>query len=63
MQVEKYRPRGLDDVVGNQETVKILKEIVDHGNLPHLLLAVSVDSRRGNTPAEYGIACDLCCGV
>ncbi|MHB8586612.1 MAG: replication factor C small subunit [Thermoplasmatota archaeon] len=37
--VEKYRPRSLDDVVGQPEVVRRLKSYVETGNLPHLLFA------------------------
>lgn len=38
--MERYRPRTLDDIVGNQDTVARMKEIAQHGNMQHLLLAV-----------------------
>ena len=37
--VEKYRPKLLCDVVGNQETVKRLEVIAMDGNLPNVILA------------------------
>ena len=37
--VEKYRPFNLDDVVGNEDTVKRLKIIAQDGNLPNIILA------------------------
>ncbi len=37
--VEKYRPLNLDDVVGNEDTVKRLKIIAQDGNLPNIILA------------------------
>jgi hypothetical protein len=36
--VEKYRPRSLDDVLGNKETVLRLRAIAKDGNLPNLIL-------------------------
>jgi len=36
--VEKYRPRTLDDVLGNEETVLRLRAIAKDGNLPNLIL-------------------------
>jgi replication factor C subunit 2/4 len=37
--VEKYRPRHLDDVVGNDETLVRLRAIAKDGNLPNLILS------------------------
>ena len=36
---EKYRPRLLRDVVGQEDIIERLKAYADHGNLPHLLFA------------------------
>lgn len=36
--VEKYRPRRLDDVVGNQAAVERLRIIAKQGNIPNLIL-------------------------
>lgn len=36
--VDKYRPKKLDDVIHQDEIIKMLKETVKTGNLPHLLL-------------------------
>ena len=36
--VEKYRPKVLDDVIGNDDIVQNFKNIVDKGNIPHMLL-------------------------
>ena len=38
--VEKYRPRVLDDVVGNGDTISRLKVIAKDGNVPHLIISV-----------------------
>lgn len=37
--VEKYRPQLLDDVVGNEETVKRLRVIAREGNCPNVILS------------------------
>ena len=37
--MEKYRPKLLADVVGNEETVSRLQVIADDGNVPNLILA------------------------
>lgn len=37
--VEKYRPKKLDDIVGNEETVERLKLIALDGNMPHMILS------------------------
>ncbi|PJF18204.1 Replication factor C subunit 4 [Paramicrosporidium saccamoebae] len=37
--VEKYRPRFLNNVVGNEEIVQRLQVIAQTGNMPHMLLA------------------------
>lgn len=36
--VEKYRPRNLEDVVGNEETLVRLRAIAEDGNMPNLIL-------------------------
>lgn len=36
--VEKYRPKKLDDIIQQEETVRILKNAIKTKNLPHLLL-------------------------
>ncbi|KAF7784050.1 hypothetical protein Agabi119p4_215 [Agaricus bisporus var. burnettii] len=37
--VEKYRPKVLDDVVGNSDTIERLKVIARDGNCPHLIIS------------------------
>lgn len=37
--LEKYRPKKLDDVVGNADTVSRLKTIAQQGNMPHLIIS------------------------
>jgi hypothetical protein len=40
LQVEKYRPRLLKDIVGNTEAVSRLQVIAEEGNMPNLILSV-----------------------
>ncbi|ODV90219.1 hypothetical protein CANCADRAFT_103062 [Tortispora caseinolytica NRRL Y-17796] len=37
--VEKYRPRYLSEIVGNEETIERLKIIANDGNMPHLIIS------------------------
>jgi replication factor C subunit 2/4 len=37
--IEKYRPKLLNDVVGNVETIERLKVIAERGNMPNLIIA------------------------
>lgn len=37
--IEKYRPKTLDDIVGNENIIKILKKIVKTGNLGNIILS------------------------
>jgi len=37
--VEKYRPKILKDVVGNDDAVQRLRIIAMEGNMPHLILS------------------------
>ncbi|BGP39177.1 replication factor C subunit 4 [Rhodotorula kratochvilovae] len=39
--VEKHRPRTLDDIVGNTETIERLKVIARDGNCPHIIISGS----------------------
>jgi replication factor C subunit 2/4 len=36
--VEKYRPVNLDDIIGNKPIIQNFKNIVEKGNVPHMLL-------------------------
>ena len=36
--VEKYRPKTLDEVVGNTETLIRLQAVASEGNMPNLIL-------------------------
>jgi replication factor C subunit 2/4 len=47
--VEKYRPILLDDVVGNSETVERLKVIAEDGNVPHIIISVSMTKTQAET--------------
>ena len=40
LQVEKYRPTLIKDIVGNTEAVSRLQIISEEGNMPHFILAV-----------------------
>ena len=40
--LEKYRPQTLDEVHGNEETVNQLKTIVKQGNIPNMILVVTI---------------------
>ena len=40
--VEKYRPVILQDVVGNCIAVDQLKAIAENGNLPNIIVVVSI---------------------
>jgi len=50
--VEKYRPRVLDDVVGNEDTLVRLRAIAEDGNMPNLILC---------GPPGTGKVCYICC--
>lgn len=38
--VEKFRPKLLDDIVGNNDTIERLKVIAKDGNMPHIIISV-----------------------
>lgn len=55
--VEKYRPKYLNEVVGNTETINALRRIGKDGNLPHLILSGSPGI--GKTTAVLCLAREL----
>lgn len=55
--IERYRPRTLDDVVGNEETVGRLRAIAETGNLPNLILSGPPGS--GKTTSVHALARQL----
>ena len=40
LQVEKYRPIYVRDIVGNKEAVERLQVISEEGNMPNIILSV-----------------------
>ncbi len=55
--IEKYRPKTLDDVVGQPEIIRRLKAYVEHKNVPHLLF--SGPAGVGKTSASVALAREL----
>lgn len=55
--MEKYRPRSLSEVVGQEETVERLKSYVKTGGIPHLLFAGPPGT--GKTTCAIALARDL----
>ncbi|MEI6796495.1 MAG: replication factor C small subunit [Methanomassiliicoccales archaeon] len=55
--IEKYRPRKLDDVVGQKEVVERLKAYARTGNLPHLMFAGPAGT--GKTTCALALAREL----
>ena len=52
--VEKYRPREIADVVGNDEAVARLRVIAEEGNFPNMLLAGEPPASRVYPPRPGG---------
>ena len=40
LQVEKYRPTLISEIVGNKEAMERLQVISEEGNMPNIILAV-----------------------
>jgi len=55
--VEKYRPRRLDEILGQEEIVRSLKAFVKRKNMPHLLFAGPPGI--GKTTATLALAYEL----
>lgn len=55
--VDKYRPTKLDDIIQQDETVKILKNMIIQGNVPHLLFYGPPGT--GKTSSIYAFAYEL----
>jgi len=55
--VEKYRPKSLEEVVGQEEIVERLKAYAKTGNLPHLLFAGPAGT--GKTTCAIALARDM----
>lgn len=54
---EKYRPKTLDDIIGQKEIVESLKAFVRQKNMPHLLFAGPAGI--GKTTCTLSLAHDL----
>lgn len=50
VRVEKYRPQELKDVVGNRETIDRLQVIAQDGNMPHIIISVSINTTLQMSP-------------
>ena len=55
--VEKYRPNNFEDIISNNENIKILKNMLKLGSLPHLLFHGT--SGVGKTSAILALAKEL----
>lgn len=64
--VEKYRPRSLEDVVGNEETLVRLRAIGEDGNMPNLILCGPPGTGKVSVSYVVGLICFVllnCCCV
>lgn len=59
--IEKYRPKNLNDVVGNKEAVNKLKVILNEKNIPNMILSGPPGS--GKTSSIFCIANELLGGA
>lgn len=55
--IEKYRPKTLDEVVGQDEIIERLKAYVKHKNVPHLMFAGPAGT--GKTTSALALAKEL----
>ncbi len=55
--IEKYRPKKLDDIIGQDEVIKRLKEYVRMKNMPHLLFSGTAGV--GKTTAALALAREI----
>ena len=55
--VERYRPRILEDIVGNEETLSRLRSIGEDGNMPNLILCGPPGT--GKTTSVHALARQL----
>lgn len=55
--IEKYRPKKLDEIIGQEEIVKRLKQYVISKNMPHLLLSGTAGV--GKTSSSIALAKEL----
>ena len=54
---EKYRPKKLDDIVGQEHTIELLKKYVANKNIPHMLFAGLTGT--GKTTCAQALAREL----
>eukprot|EP01083_Nonionella_stella_P240943 841802_1 len=55
--LEKYRPKLMNDIVGNEETISRLRVIAKHGNMPNLI--ISGPPGCGKTTSIHCLALEL----